>query len=74
MNRRQFVVTTVGFIGGVILGPTTAWASQMSSPTETSGIGLEEWLLTTGKPEFDPTISALVVGQTTKMFFPMVRR
>lgn len=70
ITRRDFLITAAGVTGAVLLSPLIANANQPFSQNENFGPALEDWLLSTGMPVCEPTISFLVSENTTAEYLP----
>ena len=70
ISRRDFLLMATGLIGEVMLWPLVAKAHLLIPQNENPNFSLENWLLNTGKTDFEPTISSLLNGNTTSVHLP----
>lgn len=74
VTRRDFLIIATGVTGAVMLSPLITKANQLTSQNENLSPTLEDWLLSTGIPDFEPTISFLLSGNTTTTYLPFVSK
>lgn len=74
ITRRDFLIITAGIAGAAMLSPLITKANQLISQNENLSPPLEDWLLSTGIPDFEPTISVLLNGNTTTLYLPFISK
>lgn len=74
ITRRDFLIITAGVAGAAMLSPLITKANQLISQNENLSPPLEDWLLSTGIPDFEPTIALLLNGNTTRVYLPFISK